>query len=178
MEHGLGIGRGKATRDDHRISTRLLTYFRSLNDPRTPILAMPATKDTVELNDTTKVKNSAGADTIIITPKTPFKPAFWHSLVVPIAFVDPCRAGCIKLPCARGSICAVAFVRVIAGRLGAGESYEAFCERNPDLFDRSLSAYGREDRPCPRCGAPIRREKFMNRSSYSCPKCQPRPRGL
>ena len=45
-------------------------------------------------------------------------------------------------------------------------------------FDRSLSAYGREDRPCPRCGAPIRREKFMNRSSYSCPKCQPRPRGL
>ncbi|MFC7447289.1 bifunctional DNA-formamidopyrimidine glycosylase/DNA-(apurinic or apyrimidinic site) lyase [Rhodococcus daqingensis] len=45
-------------------------------------------------------------------------------------------------------------------------------------FDRSLSAYGREDLPCPRCGAPIRREKFMNRSSYSCPKCQPRPRGL
>lgn len=43
-------------------------------------------------------------------------------------------------------------------------------------FDRELSAYGREDRPCPRCGAPIRREKFMNRSSYSCPKCQPRPR--
>ncbi|TQF67140.1 bifunctional DNA-formamidopyrimidine glycosylase/DNA-(apurinic or apyrimidinic site) lyase [Rhodococcus spelaei] len=44
-------------------------------------------------------------------------------------------------------------------------------------FDRALSAYGQEDRPCPRCGAPIRREKFMNRSSYSCPKCQPRPRG-
>ncbi|MGW5073946.1 bifunctional DNA-formamidopyrimidine glycosylase/DNA-(apurinic or apyrimidinic site) lyase [Rhodococcus sp. NPDC004095] len=45
-------------------------------------------------------------------------------------------------------------------------------------FDRSLSAYGREDEPCPRCGAPIRREKFMNRSSYSCPKCQPRPRSV
>ncbi|WP_305091998.1 bifunctional DNA-formamidopyrimidine glycosylase/DNA-(apurinic or apyrimidinic site) lyase [Prescottella sp. R16] len=43
-------------------------------------------------------------------------------------------------------------------------------------FDRSLNAYGQEDRPCPRCGAPIRREKFMNRSSYSCPTCQPRPR--
>ncbi|GAA4476076.1 bifunctional DNA-formamidopyrimidine glycosylase/DNA-(apurinic or apyrimidinic site) lyase [Rhodococcus olei] len=43
-------------------------------------------------------------------------------------------------------------------------------------FDRSLSAYGREDEPCARCGAPIRREKFMNRSSYSCPTCQPRPR--
>ena len=23
---------------------------------------------------------------------------------------------------------------------------------------------------------PIRREPFMNRSSYSCPRCQPRPR--
>lgn len=43
-------------------------------------------------------------------------------------------------------------------------------------FDRSLDAYGREDEPCSRCGAPIRREKFMNRSSYSCPTCQPRPR--
>jgi formamidopyrimidine-DNA glycosylase len=43
-------------------------------------------------------------------------------------------------------------------------------------FDRSLDAYGREGEPCRRCGAPIRREKFMNRSSYYCPKCQPRPR--
>ncbi len=43
-------------------------------------------------------------------------------------------------------------------------------------FDRSLSSYGREGRPCPRCGTLIRREAFMNRSSYSCPRCQPRPR--
>ncbi|HEU4347136.1 MAG TPA: bifunctional DNA-formamidopyrimidine glycosylase/DNA-(apurinic or apyrimidinic site) lyase [Actinoplanes sp.] len=43
-------------------------------------------------------------------------------------------------------------------------------------FDRSLSAYGREGEPCRRCGTPIRREQFMNRSSYSCPRCQPRPR--
>ncbi|WP_072802166.1 bifunctional DNA-formamidopyrimidine glycosylase/DNA-(apurinic or apyrimidinic site) lyase [Rhodococcoides yunnanense] len=43
-------------------------------------------------------------------------------------------------------------------------------------FDRSLDAYGQEGMPCSRCGSPIRREKFMNRSSYSCPKCQPRPR--
>ncbi|CAM3198955.1 bifunctional DNA-formamidopyrimidine glycosylase/DNA-(apurinic or apyrimidinic site) lyase [Prescottella defluvii] len=45
-------------------------------------------------------------------------------------------------------------------------------------FDRALAAYGQEDLPCRRCGAPIRREKFMNRSSYSCPKCQPRPRSI
>jgi len=43
-------------------------------------------------------------------------------------------------------------------------------------FDRSLDVYGQENRPCTRCGAAIRREKFMNRSSYSCPVCQPRPR--
>ncbi|GHJ49836.1 formamidopyrimidine-DNA glycosylase [Catellatospora sp. TT07R-123] len=43
-------------------------------------------------------------------------------------------------------------------------------------FDRSLNAYGREGEPCGRCGTAIRREQFMNRSSYSCPKCQPRPR--
>ena len=45
-------------------------------------------------------------------------------------------------------------------------------------FDRSLNAYGQEGRPCRRCGTPIRRESFMNRSSYSCPRCQPRPRTL
>ena len=43
-------------------------------------------------------------------------------------------------------------------------------------FDRSLNVYGREDRNCRRCGAVIRREKFMNRSSFYCPVCQPRPR--
>jgi formamidopyrimidine-DNA glycosylase len=43
-------------------------------------------------------------------------------------------------------------------------------------FERSLAVYGREGEPCPRCGAPVRREPFMNRSSYSCPRCQPRPR--
>ena len=43
-------------------------------------------------------------------------------------------------------------------------------------FDRSLNVYGRADRACRRCGTPIVREPFMNRSSYSCPRCQPRPR--
>ncbi|NJC68169.1 bifunctional DNA-formamidopyrimidine glycosylase/DNA-(apurinic or apyrimidinic site) lyase [Planosporangium thailandense] len=43
-------------------------------------------------------------------------------------------------------------------------------------FDRSLAVYGRGGLPCPRCGSPVRREPFMNRSSYSCPRCQPRPR--
>jgi len=42
-------------------------------------------------------------------------------------------------------------------------------------FERGLNAYGRRDRPCGRCGAPIVREAFMNRSSYSCPRCQKPP---
>ncbi len=43
-------------------------------------------------------------------------------------------------------------------------------------FDRSLAVYGREGQPCERCGRPVRRDPFMNRSSYTCPRCQPRPR--
>ncbi|MEO3933638.1 bifunctional DNA-formamidopyrimidine glycosylase/DNA-(apurinic or apyrimidinic site) lyase [Micrococcaceae bacterium Sec7.4] len=48
-------------------------------------------------------------------------------------------------------------------------------------FDRSLNAYGREGLECKRCAAAglvslMKREQFMNRSSYSCPVCQPRPR--
>lgn len=43
-------------------------------------------------------------------------------------------------------------------------------------FDRSLAVYGQEGEPCPRCGTPVRRDAFMNRSSFWCPMCQPRPR--
>ena len=43
-------------------------------------------------------------------------------------------------------------------------------------FDRALAVYGQQGRPCPRCGAQVRRDPFMNRSSYTCPRCQPRPR--
>ncbi|WP_417553997.1 bifunctional DNA-formamidopyrimidine glycosylase/DNA-(apurinic or apyrimidinic site) lyase [Microbacterium sp.] len=41
-------------------------------------------------------------------------------------------------------------------------------------FAHSLNAYGRGGEPCPRCGGPIRREAFMNRSSHYCPRCQRR----
>ena len=44
-------------------------------------------------------------------------------------------------------------------------------------FDRvpARSTAGRAS-PADRCGTPIVREPFMNRSSFSCPRCQPRPR--
>lgn len=39
-------------------------------------------------------------------------------------------------------------------------------------FDRALEVYGQAGQPCKRCGTPIVREKFMNRSSHFCPVCQ------
>ncbi|GAA0992726.1 Fpg/Nei family DNA glycosylase [Subtercola frigoramans] len=39
-------------------------------------------------------------------------------------------------------------------------------------FSHSLNAYGQQGKPCPRCGRPIIRESFMNRSSHFCGHCQ------
>jgi|SRR5690606_9332159 len=67
---------------------------------------------------------------------------------------------------------------VLADALQAGgTSFDALyvnVNGESGYFDRSLNVYGREGEPCPRCGSPIRRERFMNRSSYSCPRCQRR----
>lgn len=63
--------------------------------------------------------------------------------------------------------------------LAGGTSFDALyvnVNGQSGYFERALNAYGREGEPCPRCGAPMVREKFMNRSSFSCPRCQPRPR--
>jgi formamidopyrimidine-DNA glycosylase len=69
---------------------------------------------------------------------------------------------------------------VLSEAIGAGgTSFDALyvnVNGQSGYFDRRLNAYGREGQPCRRCGAPIRREQFMNRSSFSCPRCQPRPR--
>jgi formamidopyrimidine-DNA glycosylase len=73
-----------------------------------------------------------------------------------------------------------AAAEVMAEALGQGgtsfDSLYVNVNGESGYFDRSLDAYGREGEPCRRCGAVMRREKFMNRSSYYCPKCQPRPR--
>ncbi|HET9128816.1 MAG TPA: bifunctional DNA-formamidopyrimidine glycosylase/DNA-(apurinic or apyrimidinic site) lyase [Propionibacteriaceae bacterium] len=65
-----------------------------------------------------------------------------------------------------------------------GTSFDALYVRvngTSGYFDRSLHAYGRAGEPCDRCGTPIVRDHFMNRSSYRCPRCQrpaPRPRAV
>jgi formamidopyrimidine-DNA glycosylase len=48
----------------------------------------------------------------------------------------------------------------------------------PGAFQLRHQVYGREGRPCPRCGAPIRRVKVAGRSSYLCTTCQRRPRRM
>jgi len=62
---------------------------------------------------------------------------------------------------------------------GGGTSFdEQYVNVNGEsgYFDRSLAVYGQADRPCPRCGTPVRRVAFMNRSSHLCPRCQRAPR--
>ncbi|CAN5780278.1 bifunctional DNA-formamidopyrimidine glycosylase/DNA-(apurinic or apyrimidinic site) lyase [soil metagenome] len=69
---------------------------------------------------------------------------------------------------------------VMTGALAqGGTSFDALyvdVDGESGYFDRSLEVYGRRDLPCSRCGSPIRRDEFMNRSSFSCPTCQRRPR--
>lgn len=79
---------------------------------------------------------------------------------------------------ARGVLTAAADVMAEALLVG-GTSFDALyvnVNGESGYFSRSLDAYGREGEPCRRCGSPIVREAFMNRSSFSCPRCQPKPR--
>jgi formamidopyrimidine-DNA glycosylase len=72
-------------------------------------------------------------------------------------------------------------VRTVMGEalLAGGTSFDALyvnVNGESGYFERSLAVYGREGKPCLECGRPIRRDAFMNRSSFTCPGCQPRPR--
>lgn len=85
-----------------------------------------------------------------------------------------------RLTRAQGTAVLTAATEVMAEALRAGgTSFDALyvnVNGQSGYFERSLNVYGRADRPCRRCGTPVRREPFMNRSSYFCPRCQPRPR--
>ncbi|MGZ4493765.1 MAG: zinc finger domain-containing protein, partial [Nocardioides sp.] len=75
----------------------------------------------------------------------------------------------------------LAEVRTVMGAALAqgGTSFDALyvnVNGESGYFDRSLEVYGQEGRPCSRCGTAVVRVAFMNRSSYFCPRCQPRPR--
>lgn len=70
---------------------------------------------------------------------------------------------------------------MVAALAQGGTSFDALyvnVNGESGYFDRSLEVYGQEGEPCSRCGAPVVRTRFMNRSSYFCPRCQPRPRAV
>lgn len=88
----------------------------------------------------------------------------------PTAALRPAQAGVLL-----GAVREVLSEALAAG----GTSFDALyvgVDGAPGYFERSLAVYGRAGVPCPRCGGPVRRESFMNRSSYFCRRCQPPPR--
>lgn len=44
----------------------------------------------------------------------------------------------------------------------------------PDYYEERLRLYGRQGKPCRVCGTAIRRRVLAARSTFSCPRCQPR----
>ena len=74
-------------------------------------------------------------------------------------------------PAAVGLLTAAADVMAEALQAGGTSFDSLYVNVNgaSGYFDRSLAVYGREGEPCPRCGTAIRREAFMNRSSYPLP---------
>jgi formamidopyrimidine-DNA glycosylase len=75
----------------------------------------------------------------------------------------------------------LAEVRAVLGEslVAGGTSFDSLyvnVNGESGYFDRTLNVYGRAGEPCARCGTPIRRVAFMNRSSYFCPHCQRPPR--
>lgn len=71
----------------------------------------------------------------------------------------------------------LAAVRVILHKALAegGTSFDAqYVNVNGEsgYFSHSLMAYGQHGKPCSRCGTTLVRERFMNRGSHFCPRCQ------
>ena len=77
------------------------------------------------------------------------------------------------------TVLAAAKAVMVAALSQGGTSFDVLyvnVDGESGYFERELAAYGRTGLPCRRCGALIVREPFMNRSSFRCPRCQPRPR--
>lgn len=99
--------------------------------------------------------------------------ALWRARVHgarPAAALTRARLGAVL-----GAVTEVMYAALAAG----GTSFDALyvnVNGRSGYFDRALNVYGRAGEPCRRCETPICRERFMNRSSYFCPQCQPPPR--
>jgi formamidopyrimidine-DNA glycosylase len=95
------------------------------------------------------------------------------------ARIHPKRLGERLAPVERRALYS-AVRRVLADAIRLrGSSISDFVDSagSPGDYQRRHRAYGREGKPCYRCGATIRRVIVAGRSSYFCPRCQPAPRG-
>ena len=81
------------TRDDHRISQRLLTYLSSYNDPRLAVYAMPAGRDTVEIAGKTLKACPGGGSSCYVG----LVPGLTHGLASPLVAYTS-RPGAIFYP--------------------------------------------------------------------------------
>ena len=93
--------------------------------------------------------------------------ALFAARVHPLARADRLRISRVRavLEAARGVMAAALEV--------GGTSFDAlYVNVNGESGRYALNVYGREGHPCNRCGTPIVREKFRNRSSHFCPRCQ------
>ncbi|HKO03492.1 MAG TPA: bifunctional DNA-formamidopyrimidine glycosylase/DNA-(apurinic or apyrimidinic site) lyase [Candidatus Acidoferrales bacterium] len=95
------------------------------------------------------------------------------------ARIHPKRLGARLAPAERRALYS-AVRRVLADAIRLrGSSISDFVDSagSPGDYQRRHRAYGREGKPCYRCGKSIRRVIVAGRSSYFCPRCQPAPRG-
>ncbi len=99
--------------------------------------------------------------------------ALWATGVHPRRRADKLSTGTVV------SVLEAATVVMAAALDQGGTSFDSLyvnVNGESGYFGRGLNAYGRAGQPCPRCGTPIVRERFMNRSSHCCPRCQRPPR--
>lgn len=71
---------------------------------------------------------------------------------------------------------AAAVIEVLDAAIGmGGTTLRDFLHSRgePGYFAQSLDVYGREGKPCRRCGTGIRQKMLGQRASCYCPKCQP-----
>ena len=84
------------------------------------------------------------------------------------------------MPAAKAGAVLQSAREVMVDALAAGgtsfDSLYVHVNGDSGYFSRSLDVYGREGEPCRRCGRPIVREVFMNRSAAFCRNCQRPPR--
>jgi len=91
-----------------------------------------------------------------------------------LAAIAPGRAGG-GLSRSRLGLLADSVKAVLAEAIEAGgSSLRNYARPDGELgyFSSKWRVYGREGRPCPRCGAPVRRRVDGGRSTFYCAKCQ------